>query len=40
VFAERTQSWLQFAEGAIKYDGQPDAENLFEAMIAIAEEAK
>ena len=41
VFAERTQSWLRFAEGAIKYDRQPlDAEELYEAMTDIAEEAQ
>ena len=41
VFAERTQSWLQFPEGAIKYDRQPlDAEELYKAMTDIAEEAQ
>ena len=41
VFAERTQSWLQFAEGAIKYDRQPlDAEEIYEALADIAEEAQ
>ena len=41
VFAERTQSWLRFAEGAIKYDRQPlDAEELYEATTDIAEEAQ
>ena len=41
VFAERTQSWLQFAEGAIKYDRQPlDAEELYEALTDMAEEAQ
>ena len=41
VFAERTQSWLRFAEGAINYDRQPlDAEELYEAMTDIAEEAQ
>ena len=38
VFAERTQSWLQFAEGAIKYERQPlDAEELYETLTDIAE---
>ena len=41
VFAERTQSWLQFSEGAIKYDRQPlDAEELYEAMTDKAEQAQ
>ena len=41
VFAERKQSWLRFAEGAIKYDRQPlDAEELYEALTDMAEEAQ
>ena len=38
VFAERTQPWLSFADGAIKFDRQPDADELYEAMTAIAED--
>ena len=41
VFAERTQSWLRFAEAAIKYDRQPlDAEELYETLSDIAQEAQ
>jgi hypothetical protein len=39
LFAERTQSWLAFANDPIVFDRQPNAEELYEAMAAVADDS-
>ena len=36
VFTSRKQSWVTIPEGTLVFERQPDAEQLYEAMAAIA----